>query len=915
MVWLLVRPMEVLCHPVPLSLVRKLPHAHAILSLVSLYIFFQALGLVWLFGVPLLAVLGTRLVSAFGATGLFADGVFYAVPRILRHASPAYVYYCVVRFLFLFSHSMWIISWEMYHDFPTMRRMLVGTSQWTAGTATPAAATPATTPANPQDAATKWARARRRSIVLCAPLAVLSCANIALLVGQQLCGDSCHQVFEPTSGANRNLRFVLFLSMLQWAQVWMKLFPQWHQAFLGAASKNRRSLLCLLILVPLLVLSWVRLVGWFLKPAGNNVAQELLFGIKHHVVDCVLVTVWHVWLLLACFAVLGPEALRHSGFYLGSITDDVEWRGLCMAFKHTCFIWMFLRFLRCCFSWGFARAQTDLIIATFIYPVQISLIWTFTFVVVVVSRWKVCSWRFILSTVIGLLFMFAVAQRLCDIAGRAHLPILVFLVWLHLCRQLFRVGRAVGELFGVQRNIGELYRNHSVSSPHGPNPRVDFALDPSSHEELRQTYGVERRWARYIIRVMLAICITFALVLMTLYFLGLVQKYVGIYAKDLVTWKHVPGGVEINNAGVSVLTLTRDTDDLLQDNTSAVLPPGSLPHYAICGHTYHGLSLVEYSFLALAAYITPTPETDMQGLLRAVLDKDVVVRSPGKSAHGRRWLELEVPTCAHSDSGRFLSSKPRMTSGFGSRTDCRVVTVFSVSGTDPTRVADLAENLRMWTEPVAMQILSTIFPTVRIWPRPTTAFLIALIHKLLRSLALDDNQWDYNEILERVEQVSSEREVVITGHSLGGGIALVVGALTDRLVVAFQPPGAYHSLAKHLEQRGVEAEGSQVHRRSFSLILEGDWIQNFDDHGGLVQTMDCDRQRESVALGCHMLEGLVCHLLWHCGDRRQLYSSCRHDYTASTVRSAVIELLRSATRSFHIGEGAASGLASASSEL
>jgi putative lipase involved disintegration of autophagic bodies len=33
------------------------------------------------------------------------------------------------------------------------------------------------------------------------------------------------------------------------------------------------------------------------------------------------------------------------------------------------------------------------------------------------------------------------------------------------------------------------------------------------------------------------------------------------------------------------------------------------------------------------------------------------------------------------------------------------------------------------------------------------------------------------------------KEVVVTGHSLGGGIALVVGALTDRLAVALQPPG------------------------------------------------------------------------------------------------------------------------------
>lgn len=46
---------------------------------------------------------------------------------------------------------------------------------------------------------------------------------------------------------------------------------------------------------------------------------------------------------------------------------------------------------------------------------------------------------------------------------------------------------------------------------------------------------------------------------------------------------------------------------------------------------------------------------------------------------------------------------------------------------------------------------------------------------------------------------------MVTGHSLGGGIALVVGALTDRLAVALQPPGSGGSPdAKEVELTKVD---------------------------------------------------------------------------------------------------------------
>eukprot|EP00405_Crypthecodinium_cohnii_P056596 CAMPEP_0206621804 /NCGR_PEP_ID=MMETSP0325_2-20121206/62416_1 /ASSEMBLY_ACC=CAM_ASM_000347 /TAXON_ID=2866 /ORGANISM="Crypthecodinium cohnii, Strain Seligo" /LENGTH=147 /DNA_ID=CAMNT_0054144983 /DNA_START=17 /DNA_END=457 /DNA_ORIENTATION=- len=146
----------------------------------------------------------------------------------------------------------------------------------------------------------------------------------------------------------------------------------------------------------------------------------------------------------------------------------------------------------------------------------------------------------------------------------------------------------------------------------------------------------------------------------------------------------------------------------------------------------------------------------------------------------------------------------------------------------------------------------------------------------MAELEIQDDEWHYLEILEYVRQIPKHKKVVLTGHSLGGGIALIISALTGRLAVAVQPPGVYHSLAKHLalQANAQWVSREAVHEKSISLVVDGDWIQNFDAHGGLVQTINCDEEHRATGMGCHLLEGAICHLLLHCGDRAQRFSAC-----------------------------------------
>jgi len=195
-----------------------------------------------------------------------------------------------------------------------------------------------------------------------------------------------------------------------------------------------------------------------------------------------------------------------------------------------------------------------------------------------------------------------------------------------------------------------------------------------------------------------------------------------------------------------------------------------------------------------------------------------------------------------------------------------------------------------------------LFPTVRTWPRDTTAEWISLMHNVMRAMAIQDNRWHYQEILEYVRQKPADEAVVLTGHSLGGGMALVVGGLTGRPAVALQPPGVFHSMAKHQTHDSASGRAigdTAVHQKSVTLKFEGDWVQHFDEHGGLVQTMSCDRSHQGVQLACHMLEGAVCHLLRHCGDSEQRFASCRHEYAPdSAVRVIILSLWASLKRNW-----------------
>lgn len=195
-------------------------------------------------------------------------------------------------------------------------------------------------------------------------------------------------------------------------------------------------------------------------------------------------------------------------------------------------------------------------------------------------------------------------------------------------------------------------------------------------------------------------------------------------------------------------------------------------------------------------------------------------------------------------------------------------------------------------------MLSAIFPTIRFWSNNTAARVIEWLYELNRFFGLQEEAEYYKPLVERVLDLSKKgRQVIITGHSLGGGLARIVGALTDQPSVSFSPPGLAMS---HRKYSITQADGTVVrinnrglHGRSLAVVTDYDLLAQVDHQVGLVQRIFCDKDDKAHQNSCHLLEGTVCHILEHCGDKRQRFGSCSFTYDLTAVLPNFLSLSNS----------------------
>jgi hypothetical protein len=339
-----------------------------------------------------------------------------------------------------------------------------------------------------------------------------------------------------------------------------------------------------------------------------------------------------------------------------------------------------------------------------------------------------------------------------------------------------------------------------------------------------------------ILRAFIAIAAVFTLILCTLSVASVAQQNLQffprsfdfeIYPDGSVLFDHKIVNVTLYPAPVpiksSLSSLLVDFDGRLipeegpksyqptSPNEETIWGPQKKPHYAACSWEWHSLSLFDFALLSEVAYFDERQGNQVQNLVNTLL--------PG--AEFKVHLDRRS-TDAASQGGRPMYVE--LTS------DVLGVTVLAIRGTDVGRLHDFMEDIKMFAEPVLFTMLSGIFPTIRLWSQDTTSRVIEWLFNFNSFFGLQGEANYYKPLTQRIFEIlgSSNHSVMITGHSLGGGLARIVGTLTELPSVSFSPPGLALSYRKYCATRpdgsllSITNKGA-MHHESMAVITEFDW--------------------------------------------------------------------------------------------
>ena len=193
--------------------------------------------------------------------------------------------------------------------------------------------------------------------------------------------------------------------------------------------------------------------------------------------------------------------------------------------------------------------------------------------------------------------------------------------------------------------------------------------------------------------------------------------------------------------------------------------------------------------------------------------------------------------------------------------------VLAVRGTNPSDPWDVVQDLAIWYPAALLQAAMALPTTVSLWPTELLANGVGLLgwaEELLSSGSSSgglDSHFYHAPILEylarRKEELPEDTQVLLTGHSLGGGLAKIVGSLSGHTAVSFSGPGLLLSRYRF----GISAESLIEH--TVSVVPTHDLVPRIDIHGGVVVQTTCVF-RDPVM--CHDPMGALSQVFDSCGS-------------------------------------------------
>ena len=185
------------------------------------------------------------------------------------------------------------------------------------------------------------------------------------------------------------------------------------------------------------------------------------------------------------------------------------------------------------------------------------------------------------------------------------------------------------------------------------------------------------------------------------------------------------------------------------------------------------------------------------------------------------------------------------------------ITILSIKGTSNKR--DVFLDLQLYFPSVLLNLLSTFsvfYQQKDTYSFKFTEYSLSIPYRLFsRYLVIDEYLEDllkaYND-----NKSSFKSKVIIVGHSLGGGLAKILGRFLGKQAISLSGPGvnAFHSLWDY------EGSGENFEISAIDLVPDMDLVPRVEVSGGTIYRIVC----KEGPLDCHKCDLSLCEVLIMC---------------------------------------------------